>query len=62
VSNPPKKPQGKSDNIYDDKSDMKKSVRKEYKSRRKKEKEVLDYLVNEHEDNIDEFYDNFEKW
>lgn len=52
----------KSENYHDDKSDMRKSIRKQYKSKRKKEKEILDTLVNDKEEDIEEYYDNFEKW
>jgi hypothetical protein len=58
VPDTPNKPE----KYYDDKSDMRKSIRKQYKSKRKKEKEILDTLVNDKEEDIEEYYDNFEKW
>lgn len=58
MSDTPNKPE----KYYDDKSDMRKSIRKQYKSKRKKEKEILDTLVNDKEEDIEEYYDNFEKW
>ena len=43
--------------------DMRKSFLKNSKSRRKKEKEMFDYLLSEHdEEDMEEYYDNFEKW
>jgi hypothetical protein len=58
VPDTPNKPE----KYHDDKSDMRKSIRKQYKSKRKKEKEILDTLVNDKEEDIEEYYDNFEKW
>lgn len=59
----PKKSENERENFHEDTTDMRKSFRKQYKSRRKKEKEIFDYLLSEHdEEDMEEYYDNFEKW
>tara|TARA_Y100000034_G_scaffold116798_1_gene155548 strand:+ start:866 stop:1045 length:180 start_codon:yes stop_codon:yes gene_type:complete len=57
----PKNPNKKED-YPDDYRDMNKSIRKKNKVRRAKEKQMLEYLVNEDEGEVEEYYDNFEKW
>ena len=59
----PKKSENERENFNEDMGDMRKSFLKNSKSRRKKEKEMFDYLLSEHdEEDMEEYYDNFEKW
>jgi len=55
------KPNNRED-YSEDYRDLNKALRKKNKIKRKKEKQILDSLIQEDEDIIEEYYDNFEKW